>query len=462
VAVIIEEDQSERGGFALIDLGRKVNGPLRFSFRRLDTEPRNLGTGGWQSETTWLGPDRIVRSDPTTIVRFGPEVVDQISELVLIEIALDGFGIIEKVNWPFLMKSSRSLPSVRIQAPRPNTVEDVTLRSIKAFALKEATPEPTPVSMRSARNNPKTSMPEPHLDAAPPRADAPVVEKPGPQEVPASPVDAPVVDMSLESEFRTVLAVDRAIENWQQDTLESGFERATAERLAAEDRAAADKAVSDRAIAERATAERLAAEDRAAADKAVSDRAIAERATAERLAAEFAEHMAAEAAAGRWSQPPAIQRRESFFKSRKVKIFAVAVVAVAVGFASFLVEPLGFNKFRFWDPYRNFPYFEAGNLAGRTFNGPYRGPFSPSMIEWVIINPDSKDHNIELSADGDWIVLSQRRAYIPGGQRTTIQIRLGSGSRSLPPGQYNGGVIIFEPRSGLRTSDLVRLEISRN
>jgi hypothetical protein len=221
VAVIIEEDQSERGGFALIDLGRKVNGPLRFSFRRLDAEPRNLGTSGWQSETTWLSPDRIVRSDPTTIVRFGPEVVDQISELVLIEIVLDGFGIVETANWPFLMKSSRSLASVRIQAPKPSSV-GVTRRSIAA--TREVVPEPTLVSTRSVHNKPQTRLPEHHLGAAPPRAGAPVVDKPGkPQEIPASPIDVPVAEESLESEFRAVLAVDRTIENWEKDILESGF-----------------------------------------------------------------------------------------------------------------------------------------------------------------------------------------------------------------------------------------------
>lgn len=222
MAVIIEEDQSERGGFALIDLGRKVNGPLRFSFRRVGAEPRNLGAGGWQSEMTWLSPDRIVRSDPTTIARFGPEVVDQISELVLIEIVLDGIGVVETVNWPFLMKSTRSLASVRIQAPKSSSV-NYTLRSITAAAPREAVPEPTPVSTRSVRTNPQTEMQERYLDAAPPRPDTPVVERSGPQEVSASPIDAIVVEGSLESEFKAVLATDRAIEKWQQDTLENGF-----------------------------------------------------------------------------------------------------------------------------------------------------------------------------------------------------------------------------------------------
>jgi hypothetical protein len=112
-AVSVSEDESAHGGFALIDLGRKVSrSSITLSFRRLNAEPRHLGQDGWQPEVCWLEPDRIDQSGTTTIIRIGPGVVNQISELDPIEISIrgerDAFPI---VHWPALTPSPTGVPT---------------------------------------------------------------------------------------------------------------------------------------------------------------------------------------------------------------------------------------------------------------------------------------------------------------------------------------------------------------
>src|SRR5262249_6290948 len=81
-AVSVTEDGSTAGGFALIDLGRKILcNPVMLSFRRVDRKPRYLGPNGWHREVCWWEAERIGESDLSTIVRVGPAVVDRISEL---------------------------------------------------------------------------------------------------------------------------------------------------------------------------------------------------------------------------------------------------------------------------------------------------------------------------------------------------------------------------------------------
>src|SRR6266478_3902488 len=117
MAITIREDESEAGGFAFIDLGRKLaRDPLKLSLRRLDADPRHLGRDGWQGEIAWLAPDKIDQSGPTTVVRVGPAVVDRIDELVPIEISAEGEPPLGKVSWPQLTRSPGGLADLRLKA----------------------------------------------------------------------------------------------------------------------------------------------------------------------------------------------------------------------------------------------------------------------------------------------------------------------------------------------------------
>jgi hypothetical protein len=109
--VSVSEDDSRHGGFALIDLGRKIpRSSIMLSFRRLNAEPRYLGQDGWQPELCWLEPDHVDQSGPSTIVRVGPRVVDQILELDPIEITIRGeHNALGIVHWPALTPSPRGL-----------------------------------------------------------------------------------------------------------------------------------------------------------------------------------------------------------------------------------------------------------------------------------------------------------------------------------------------------------------
>src|SRR6266511_3587765 len=113
-AVSITEDGSTHGGFAIIDLGRKISrSSIMLSFRRVDGKPRYLGSKGWHREVCWWEAERVDGSDLSTVVRVGPAVVDRISELDPIEIAVrgerDSFPI---VYWPALTPSPAGLGQV--------------------------------------------------------------------------------------------------------------------------------------------------------------------------------------------------------------------------------------------------------------------------------------------------------------------------------------------------------------
>ncbi len=71
MTIRITEDEDESGGYAFIDLGRPLASPL-LSFRRQDTEPRHLGTEGWQPEVAWLAPLAVTERDGRAVARFGP------------------------------------------------------------------------------------------------------------------------------------------------------------------------------------------------------------------------------------------------------------------------------------------------------------------------------------------------------------------------------------------------------
>jgi hypothetical protein len=117
--ITVREDQTEAGGFALVDLGQTVDAdPIRLSFRRQDAEPRDLGAEGWQPEAAWHTAEPIGGGGPTTVVRIGPTIVDWIDELVPVEIAVEGVGLLGTVVWPQLTRSPRPLTDTRIRMAR--------------------------------------------------------------------------------------------------------------------------------------------------------------------------------------------------------------------------------------------------------------------------------------------------------------------------------------------------------
>lgn len=120
MAITIREDESETGGFALIDLGQVIEAdPIRLAFRRQDAEPRDLGPEGWQAEPAWHDAQRLDAGASTTAVRVGPAVVDWIDELVPVEIAVEGIGPLGMVAWPQLTRSPLRLNATRIKTGTP-------------------------------------------------------------------------------------------------------------------------------------------------------------------------------------------------------------------------------------------------------------------------------------------------------------------------------------------------------
>ncbi|MBB6309773.1 tetratricopeptide repeat protein [Xanthobacter tagetidis] len=99
MALSVREDDASGPGFALIDLGQPAGEtPVRLSFRRSDGITRDLGLDGWQSGQAWL--DAQVVTPGGSIVRVGPAVVNHIGELVQVEVALAGVGVVGTVAWP--------------------------------------------------------------------------------------------------------------------------------------------------------------------------------------------------------------------------------------------------------------------------------------------------------------------------------------------------------------------------
>lgn len=148
MTIEITEDETEAGGYALIELGRPLRTTL-LSFRRQDVEPRHLGADGWQPEVAWLAPLSVTERDGRAVARFGPNVVDRIEELVPVEIvAQDGtsFGI---VSWPFITPAPASgsiLAAPPTLKPDPITVEvaDPGPLPIGEPTPPEPGPEPEP------------------------------------------------------------------------------------------------------------------------------------------------------------------------------------------------------------------------------------------------------------------------------------------------------------------------------
>jgi hypothetical protein len=145
MTISVHEDESETGGFAFVALGRRVAPPL-LSLRRLDTEPRHLGLGGWQPEVAWLAPLSVEEQDGSTVVRFGPQVVDCIEELVPIEFVVQDGTSLGTVVWPFI-------------TPAPTGRRLLVVEAAPAPALVQISAEPPPQEA--------SPPPPPHLPIAP-------------------------------------------------------------------------------------------------------------------------------------------------------------------------------------------------------------------------------------------------------------------------------------------------------
>lgn len=142
MTVIVREDLAEAGGYAFLDLDRKISrDAIRVAFRRLDIDPRYLGVDGWQAEIVWLNPDGIDNNGVKTVLRIGPAVVDSIPEFVPVEISIEGVGVISTVNWPSLAKSGRGLSDVRIVRPR-GPANPVNISTAKPPQPPEPPPPP--------------------------------------------------------------------------------------------------------------------------------------------------------------------------------------------------------------------------------------------------------------------------------------------------------------------------------
>ncbi len=101
MSIRVTEDESQIGGYALIELGSSIT-PTHLSYRRQDAEPRHLGLDGWQPEIAWLAPLATKRVEGKTVLQVGPEIVDQIEELVPVEIVANGEISLGLVSWPAL------------------------------------------------------------------------------------------------------------------------------------------------------------------------------------------------------------------------------------------------------------------------------------------------------------------------------------------------------------------------
>lgn len=145
MAVRVTEDFDTGPGYAVIDLGGPVAGKVRLAFRRLDTEPRDLGPEGWQSGVHWFETQAVSASGSS--VRVGPEVVNHIAELVPVEIRTAEDGVVGTIAWPSILHSVAEVLPAGFRRPRfaaPERPEALTL-------IREAPAQPPAVEAPAAR-----------------------------------------------------------------------------------------------------------------------------------------------------------------------------------------------------------------------------------------------------------------------------------------------------------------------
>lgn len=142
----VMDDEAGGPGHALIDLGRPVmHAPVLLAFRRLDGEPRDLGPDGWQSGLTWISA-QPVDAGAGSQVRVGPEVVDHIAELVMVEILDESTGSLGTISWPALTRSATLPRAVRLsrRASAPLSKPEPTASPPPLPPLPPSAPPPLP------------------------------------------------------------------------------------------------------------------------------------------------------------------------------------------------------------------------------------------------------------------------------------------------------------------------------
>jgi hypothetical protein len=161
--ITVTEDDSERGGYALVDLGALAASPLpRLSIRRQDAEPRQLGLDGWQPDVAWLTPLSAESVGGRTVVRFGPAVVDRIPDEIGVEIVEEGgqsFGI---VRWPYITPAPNGLGITfeRTAPPSPLPVETIESEpDLPPIVRPEPAPLIEPEPRPSRIEEPRLSVP---------------------------------------------------------------------------------------------------------------------------------------------------------------------------------------------------------------------------------------------------------------------------------------------------------------
>jgi hypothetical protein len=119
MTIKVREDEYEGGGYAYLDLDRRVHAASpRISIRRLNAEPRHLGSDGWQFDPVWLTPLSCDNSGDTTTLYLGPEIVDQIEELVPIEIGVEHETSVDRLTWPAITPSPQSITDIGLQGAK--------------------------------------------------------------------------------------------------------------------------------------------------------------------------------------------------------------------------------------------------------------------------------------------------------------------------------------------------------
>jgi hypothetical protein len=119
-ALVIEEDLDAPPGHALLRLhGAGAGEDARFRLLRPAKELGHLGPSGWQTEPALLTPLSVSREGEETVLRVGPDVVDQIAVDDQVRIEVPGLGFTGEDYWPDIPPSSGGLAAGYVDVARP-------------------------------------------------------------------------------------------------------------------------------------------------------------------------------------------------------------------------------------------------------------------------------------------------------------------------------------------------------
>jgi len=119
MTIKVREDYAVDGGYAFIDLGRRIGTDTRFAMRRLEGEPPHLGPLGWQHEPAWLQPKQVDQAGASTVLRVGPEIVDHVAEFIHVELKTADGAVSSIVNWPAITRTAGRPLNVLGPEPKP-------------------------------------------------------------------------------------------------------------------------------------------------------------------------------------------------------------------------------------------------------------------------------------------------------------------------------------------------------